>query len=275
MSAAADLSASVRFRAGIGGEPIVQETRASAAHAFQPSAWGAWVVGDAAHPVAGDHYGLSVNVGVGCCAAIKSHSPTVARPGARRSRWPDAVPGSSTSVSVTVGSDAMLTWRMEPGVATDGCEHLTDVSVSLAASARLLWRDEFLVDRRSDATPGTWTSRIRVTRDSWPVVCNELAVGPASPLWESPAVLEGARAVSIMVIVDPGAPADGWAGARATVASATGVALPLTGPGLRMMAWGDDLLDCRAAIEKMVPAAGLPEWAVSRWRNGRPLDVVG
>lgn len=272
-TAAATL-ASIRFRAGAGGEPLVADAHPSDAHDFQAASWGAWVVGSPAHPVAGDHHSIAVDVGVGCAVAVKSQSAAVARPGARRSRWPDAVPGSSTTVTANVGSDGLLAWRMEPGVATDGCEHRTDATVALTSSARLLWRDEFLVDRRSDATPGTWTSRLRVTRDGWPVVCSELAIGPVSPMWESPAVLEGARAVSLMVVVDPGAEPAQWASARSTVASATGISLPLTGPGIRMIAWGDDLLDCRAVLEKMVPRAGLPQWAVGRWRNGRPLDVV-
>jgi urease accessory protein len=266
--------ASVRFRAGIGGEPILQEMHASAAHAFQPGRSGATIVGAAAHPVAGDHLGLQVEVGVGCCAEIRSSGATVARRGSHQPAW-SGPSGSSLEVRANVASDAMLTWRPEAGVAADGCQHLVGAIVELAASARLLWRDEFLIERRDDAGPGTWSSRLRVVRDGWPVVCTELAVGPGSPLWESPAVLEGARAVSLMVVVDPEQTPQSWRSSRATDASATGVALPLAGPGVQIVAWGDELSDCRATIERMVGHCGAPEWAATRWLHGWALDVVG
>ena len=266
--------ASIRFRAGIGGEPILADVQASPAFSFQPGRWGATIEASNAHPVAGDHLALKVMVGVGCCAEVRSAGPTIARRGSRLPAWSGPA-GSTLDVTVGVASDGMLTWRPEPGVAADGCQHRADAKVELAASGRVLWRDEFLVDRRSDAASGTWSSRLRVVRDGWPVVCTELAVGPGSPLWESPAVLEGARAVSLMVVVDPEQSADVWSSSRATDASATGVALPLAGPGVQIVAWGDDLTDCRAAIERMVPNCGVPEWAASRWKQGRALDTVG
>lgn len=264
--------ASIRFRAGIGGEPVLQEMRPSGAHSFETARWGATIVGSPASPVAGDHFGMKVTIGVGCCAEMRSASATVARTGIRRTT---GTSGSSLHITSTVASDGMLTWRPEPGVATDGCHHRSEANVEMAGSARLLWRDEFLTERRNDSSPGTWSTRLRVVRDGWPVVCTDLAVGPGSPQWESPAVLEGARAVSLMVVVDPGHAPDGWITARTTGASATAVALPLAGPGMQIVAWGDDLFDCRAAIEQMVPSCGLPAWARERWRNGRALDAVG
>lgn len=266
-------AASIRFRAGIGGEPLLEEMRASAAHTFRPAKWGATIVGSAAHPVAGDHLGLKVNVGVGCCAELRSAAPAVARRGSRQPAWSE-ISNSTLNIAVSIASDAMLTWRPEPSVAADGGQHRCDVAVDLAASARLVWRDEFMLERRSQSRPGTWTSRLRVVRDGWPVICTELAVGPGSPLWESPAVLEGARAVSVMVVIDPGHVTGEWAPTRATEGSATGVALPLAGPGIQVVAWGDDLIDCRSAIERVLLTCGVPDWAAVRWRGGRPLDVV-
>lgn len=274
--------ASIRFRAGIGGEPVVQETRASAAYTFEPARWGATLVGSPSSPAGGDRLGLRVAVGVGCCAEIRSSAPAIARSGRSPEAGgsPDAgsspdAGGSSTTLTATVPSDAMLTWRPEPGVAADGCQHRFSAAVEMAGSARLLWRDEFVLGESDGSNPGTWSSRIRVVRDGWPVVCTELAVGPGSPLWESPAVLEGARAVSLMVVVDPEPESDVWVTSRANDASATGVALPLAGPGVQIVAWGDDLADCRAVMERMVARCGVPEWAASRWRYGRSLDVVG
>jgi urease accessory protein len=253
---------------------VLQEMQPSPAHTFETGRWGATIVGSSAHPVAGDHLGIKVGIGGGCCAEVRSSGATVARRGSSQAAW-SGPSGSSLETRVDVASDAMLAWRPEPGVAADGCQHRVGAVVELAASARLLWRDEFLVDRRTDAPPGTWSSRLRVVRDGWPVVCTELAVGPGSPLWESPAVLEGARAVSLMVVVDPEQSPQSWTSSRATDASATGVALPLAGPGVQIVAWGDELYDCQATIERMVASCGVPEWAAERWRHGRALDTVG
>lgn len=269
MTSSPSAVASIRFRAGIGGEPIVQEIRPSAAYTFEPARWGASIVASPSCPVDGDRLSLRVAVGVGCCAEIRSSAPTVARKGT-----PGAASGSSLHVTASVPSDSMLTWRPEPGVATDGCHHRSDASVEMAGSARLLWRDDFLTEDRTSAPTGTWSSRLRVVRDGWPVICTELAVGPGSPLWESQAVLEGARAVSLMVVVDPEPAADSWHTTRATDGSATGVALPLEGPGIQIVAWGDDLGECRSVMERLVGRCGVPEWAVGRWR-GHALDVVG
>jgi urease accessory protein len=261
----------VRFRAGIGGEPVVHDLVSSASYTFEAAPWGAWIIGSAAHPVVGDHLALKVSVGVGCCAELRSYAPTVARRGPLAAR-PGAPQHSSTAVSVTVSSDAMFTWRPEPSIAAKGCDHRNDASVQLASNARLLWRDEFILERRHDEAPGTWRSRLRISRDGWPVTCSEFAIGPASALWESPAVLEGARAVSVMVVVDPGRRPEAWAPARANRGSATGVALPLSTPGVQIVAWGDDLADCRSAIEAMLAKCGVPAWARARWQIGMEVE---
>lgn len=258
--------AHIRFRAGIGGEPVLEEMGASSALTFQPAPWGAWLAAPAGRPAPGDHHSLAVAVGVGCCAEIRSLTAALAaRPGLD---GPGAAAGSSLNVSATVASDAMLSWVPEPATATGGSDHRCEQVVQLASSARLLWRDEFRLETRPDGAAGTWRSRLRVTRDGWPVVSSELAIGPGSPLWDSPAVLGGARAVTSMVVVDPGQALEAWAAARSMTGSARGVALPLSAPGLQMIAWGDDLRDCRAAIDSMLAPAGVPPWAAGRW-NGR------
>ncbi len=275
--------ASIRFRAGIGGEPVLADMQASEAVSFQPSPWGAWIVTPATFPAPGDHYGLRVTTGVGCCAEIRSLGALVAGPATPPAGGPEAAgggrgagpAGSSLTVSATVASDAMFTWVPEPGLAAGGCDHRSDGVVQLASSARLLWLDEFMVEERDDGTAGTWRSRLRVTRDGWPVVSSELAVGPGWPLWDSPAVLHGARVVSFMVVVDPGQPLKGWSATRTRIGSATGVALPLNAPGLQVMAWGDDLRECRAAIDSMLGPGGVPAWALGRWNGRRPVDSGG
>ncbi|MDE3204008.1 MAG: urease accessory protein UreD [Acidobacteriota bacterium] len=265
--------ASISFRAGIGGEPIVTDVQPSAAHTFAPDRWGVTVVGSAAHPEGGDHLRLSVEVGVGCAAEVRSAAATLARVGSRRPHWAGPA-GSSMDVTATVASDALLTWRPEPGVATEGCSHQQNATIEMAGSARLVWRDEFLIDQRGVPRPGTWASRIRIDRGGWPTFCSELAVGPGSLLWESPAVLEGARVVSQIVIVDPHHER-GWKAARATEGSASGAALPLAGPGVHLLAWGDDLLECRATLRHLVNAGGVPSWAAERWHSSPVVRPPG
>ena len=224
--------------------------------------------------MAGDRLGVNIRVGVGCGAELRTAAPTVARTGSGRPVWADPAE-SLLEVAASVASDGMLTWRPDPGVATDRCSHRNSATIELAGSARLVWRDEFVLDHRRELlAPGTWTSRIRVVRDGWPILCSELAVGPGSAHWESPAVLEGAKAVSQAVIVDPGH-TEVWRAARSTHGPATGVALPLAGPAIHLVAWGDDLFDCRSTIERLLTDAGVPTWAAGRWLRSPKLGAAG
>jgi len=241
--------ATLHFRAGIGGEPIITSAQATDGYSFEPASWGARLSGPAVETPG--TRSISVDVGVGTCAEIRSSGVSQAAAGC-----------SSTSFSVVVESDAMLTWRLAPGVAAGGCDHLTDGTVQLAASARLLWVDEISFDPED---PGTLRSRLRVTRDGWPVACRELALGPGSPLWESPAVLSGAAALSVLTVVDPGRPMSRWRPQRAGVDGAAGVAMPLSVPGAQIVAWGQDLAACRGVVEDLF-VAGMPGWAEARWR---------
>lgn len=257
-------TAYLRVRAGISGEPIVHNDDASYANAFQPTPWGAWLVGEAAHRVGGDDLHVRYDVGVGCCALIRSTAPIVARHGT-----------SSCTTSVSVMRDAMLAWCPEPGVATADADHTNRAVVRLAANSRLLWMDEFELEHDEGRQPGTWRSQLRVTREGWPVVSSDLALGPGSQLWRSPAVLGGAEAMVSVVVIDPEHPQEDWVRDRATSADETvrGVALPLAGPGAHIMVWGPDLTECRALLAPMIEPIGLPGWAVQKLQPGIPLSV--
>jgi urease accessory protein len=261
----ASKTAYLRVRAGIGGEPIVQNMEASYASAFQPTPWGAWLTGVASQPVAGDDLHIRFDVGVGCCAEVRSMNPTVATassPGA------DILPSASTT-NVTVARDAMLAWCPEPGVARGQTDHSNHVTVKLGANSRLLWVDEFQVQPLTGQPVGTWGSRLRVAREGWPVVSYELGIGPRSPLWESQAILGGTRAVTSIVIVDPDHPRETWSYERAQSddAMVKGVCLPLSGPGAQFLVWGPELAECRAVLGQMLEPAGVPAWVVTRLRT--------
>lgn len=257
-------TAYLRVRAGVSGAPIVHNSEASYANAFQPTPWGAWLVGEAAHRVDGDNLHLRFDVGVGCCALIRSMAPAAARHGV-----------SSCATSVTVARDAMLAWCPEPGVATADADHTNQAVVRLAANSRLLWMDEFELEYQEGEPPGTWRSRLRVVREGWPAVSCDLSIGPGSQLWQSPAVLGGAEAVVSVVVVDPEHPQEDWVRDRATSAdgSVRGVALPLAGPGAHLIVWGPELHECRAVLARMLEPVGVPAWAVQRLLPGVPIPA--
>jgi hypothetical protein len=73
-------------------------------------------------------------------------------------------------------------------------------------------------------------------------------------------VLDGARAVATLTVVDAGGQLPG-ASEWARAAAASVVVLPLDSPGVQITAWGDHLRACRELVTKA--AAGLPsiEWA--------------
>jgi hypothetical protein len=84
----------------------------------------------------------------------------------------------------------------------------------------------------------------------------ELGLGPAAPMWHRPAVLDGARAVSTLVLVHPP-----WGNAPPSsqlesTEAGRGMLLPLEGPAVQMLAWGDDLRSCRALIGRLLARAG-------------------
>jgi urease accessory protein UreH len=257
-------AAYLRVRAGVAGEPIPYDSESSYANAFQPTPWGAWLIGEAAHRVGGDDLHARFDVGVGCCALIRSMDPLVARHGS-----------SSCTTTVSVGRDAMLAWCPEPSVATTDADHTNNVVVRLGANSRLLWTDEFELDYEEGQSPGTWRSRLRVAREGWPAVSCDVAIGPGSHLWRTPAVLGGAEAVVSVVVVDPEHPQEDWVRDRATSpdGSVRGVALPLAGPGAHLMAWGPELTECRAVLARMLEPVGVPAWAVQRLQPGMALPA--
>jgi hypothetical protein len=98
--------------------------------------------------------------------------------------------------------------------------------------------------------PRTWTSRIRITVAGTVVLASELAAGPAAGDWSSRAVLGGARAVSILVVLDPSATGRAAQTVPAKAAWADrGIALPLGGGGYQFTAWGAEIDECRTTLE--------------------------
>lgn len=224
--------------------------------AFRPTPWGAWLVGTAAHPVGGDQLTLDVRLGPDCELTVRSVSATLARRGPSTGQ-------SGSRLRAEVGDGGILCWKVEPGIAAAGSDHLAEADVHLTGRARLIWWDEFVLGRWGEP-PGTWRSRLRVSIGGVPIVASELAAGPSAPGWRSTAVLAGAPAYCSLTVIDPVAVNQTVPSHRLSGNAAIGLRSPLEGPGVHCTAWGDRLEACRAVVHQLLPAGTGWDWVAAR-----------
>jgi urease accessory protein len=235
----------VALEAGPGGVPRLARLRCSGALAARATPAGLYLLSTAAHPVGDDASRIDLTLGPDAAVAVRSTGATLAR------RGPTG--GTSTaSVRATVADGATLCWLVEPGIAAGGASHVATSSIRLAASSRLAWREEIVLGRHGDTRPGSWRSRLEIRRDAAPLLVTDLAVGPAAETWGSASVLGGARALASLVLVDPGLPEDDRPGLAVRVPGAQGAAFPLAGPGVELIAWGEELAACRAIVARLL-----------------------
>lgn len=178
------------------GAMCLEELRSSPPLALRWAGGAVWMVGTAGGPLAGDRLALHLQVGPGASLTMRSAAASVVLGGA----------GGATSlvtVHAEVGAGASLRWLPEPTVATAGCRHRGSASISLAAGASLVWRDELVLGRHGEA-PGHMSTRVSVDRQGVALVRHGLRVGPGAPGWDGPAVLGDARATGTVVVVRPG-----------------------------------------------------------------------
>jgi urease accessory protein len=233
--------------------PVLTHLESTGVLAGRAAADCVFLVSAGAHPIGGDVVVVDLDVGEGAKLVVRSVGATLARRGPR-----DA--GSSiTSHHAHVAAGSTLLWLVEPGVAAVGACHTSSVTVTLEPSARLLWREEIVLGRHAEVTPGSWCSRMDLRRGGRPLLLAELGLGPAFPSWSSPSVLAGARAVASNVIVDPDRPEESWQAATASRGEARGAVLPLAGPGVEIVAWGDSLRGCRSVMSALLAGVGV-DW---------------
>lgn len=171
--------------------------RSSPPITFRATADGLHLVGTAAGPVGGDDLRLEVTVASGASLTVRSVAAQLVLPG------PVPAP-STTDVNVTVGSRSRLTWLPEPTVLVRGADHRLTTTIALGPAGDLVWRDEVVLGRDGEAA-GSVLSRLRVERGGRPLLCTEVALGPAWPASGGPAGTDGARVASTTLLV--GAPA--------------------------------------------------------------------
>ncbi|WP_406221452.1 urease accessory protein UreD [Streptomyces canus] len=105
-------------------------------------------------------------------------------------------------VRLTVGEHASLRWLPQPLISAAGSNLHQRYTVELAATARLLLREEQLLGRAGEE-PGHLVTRILVHRAGCPLLDQHTAYGAPEPGWDGPAGLNGHRAVGQLLIVDP------------------------------------------------------------------------
>jgi urease accessory protein len=188
-----------------------------------------YLVGSSAGPLGGDDLTLDIDVGEGAALEIRSAAASIALPG------PEGRP-SRMLIRARVAHDATLRWHIEPSVAAAGCNHSVCVHLSLAASARVVWREVIQLGRHNEE-PGVYRSRLIVDLGGSPLLRHGLAIGDDG--FDGPAVLAGARAVGSTLIVGSEAPVFVDEGAAV---------LPLTNGGALITAIAEDAIELQRLL---------------------------
>lgn len=203
------------------------------------------VVGAMSAPLGGDRLRIEAEVGRRARLTVGSAAATLSLPGR------DAAP-AAYEVRLTVADEGTLHWLPEPLIAARGSDLRLTTRVELAATARLLLREEQILGRHGEQ-PGRLTSRLTVTREGTPLLDQELAFGPGVPGWDGPAVLAGYRAVGQLLLVDQDfATSPATPRVLASARDSTGgraALVPLAGPAVLVTAVAPDGLRLRRLLD--------------------------
>ncbi|WP_336621594.1 urease accessory protein UreD [Streptomyces sp. DH37] len=153
------------------------------------------VLGAMSAPLGGDRLALDITAGTRARLEVTSAAATIAL------RGPTTVP-ATYDVRVRVGDRATLHWLPEPLISTRGSTLHQTFTVDLAATSRLLMREEQLLGR-SGESPGHLTTRLGVRRGGRALLDQHTAYGDPAPAWDGPAVLGAHRATGQLLLVDP------------------------------------------------------------------------
>lgn len=153
------------------------------------------LVSGAAGPLGGDDFELNVCVGKGSTLLLNEISATLLLPGPRGGR-------SRMRVNINVEAGSSFVWMAEPVIAAHGCDHIHEINIDLAPSARMLMRDQLLLGRHNEP-PGNFIQSLRVRRGGQTLFCQQLNIGPAALGWRSPAVIGAHKCVGTVLVIDP------------------------------------------------------------------------
>ncbi|MFF3771219.1 urease accessory protein UreD [Streptomyces sp. NPDC002232] len=203
------------------------------------------VVGAMSAPLGGDRLAIETEVRDGARLQVDSAAATLALPG--RTTDPAAY-----DVRVRVGEGAVLRWLPEQLVSAAGSHLRMRTTVDLAATARLVLREELVLGRHGELS-GTLTSRLTVRRAGRPLLDQELAFGPGAPDgWDGGAVLGGHGATGQLLVVDP---AFTEKPVETRLYGENAVVAPLAGPAALVTAVAPDALALRRVLDEAL--AGL------------------
>ncbi|GGQ21401.1 urease accessory protein UreD [Streptomyces mutabilis] len=222
------------------GPLAVRRTRGSGSEAH------VMLVGAMSGPLGGDHFTVAAEAAEGARLRVGSAAATLALPGQDKA-------GARYDVRLTVGDDAELRWLPEQLISAYGSDLSVATRVDLAATGRLLLREEQVLGR-SGEPPGRLSSRLTVRVAGRCVLDQELACGSGAPGgWDGPAGLAGHRAVGQLVVVRPELAAEP---PRASAFAEGAAVLPLAGPAVLVTAVAPDGLRLRRLLEAGLATLG-------------------
>ena len=207
------------------------------------------LVAGTAGPLGGDDFELNVCVGAGSTLLLNEISATLLLPGARAGQ-------SRMCINVKVEADASLIWMAEPVIAAGGCDHLHEINIDLAPTARMLIRDELQFGRHKEL-PGNVHQDLRVKRNGQLLFCQQLRIGPAMPGWRSSAVTGRRKCVGNVLVVDPQ-----WENSTppTDLFAPDAIRMALEGPAVLISALAADTFTLRKRLEQGIQRLGDP-WA--------------
>ena len=235
-------SAAISAVAGAGGVTRIPVLASQVPLVLRRTADAVYLVGGAAGPIGGDELSLRIDVGPGAFLRLRTAAASIALPGL------DGLE-SVLRVSVSVEAGGRLEYLPEPVVVAAGARHATVVSVTLAAGASLMLRDELLLGRHGEAG-GAARSVLRADYAGRPLLRQSLSVSGTDPASLGPAVLSGHRGVGTLLVVNPGEEgAAGSAGVAGPADMDPEVAvMPLAGPGVLITALANDAVTLRRRL---------------------------
>jgi urease accessory protein len=198
------------------------------------------LVGAMSGPLGGDHFTVQARVEEGARLSVGSAAATIALPG-------QAKGDARYDVRIEVADQAELNWLPEQLISARGSDLYVGTRVELAATARLVLREEQVLGRAGEE-PGRLTSRLTVRVAGRTVLDQELACGPGAPGgWDGPAVLAGHRAVGQLVVVRPEFAAEP---VTARMLGEGASVVPLAGPAALVTAVAPDALRLRRLLDE-------------------------
>ncbi|WP_078916028.1 urease accessory protein UreD [Streptomyces viridochromogenes] len=153
------------------------------------------IIGAMSAPLGGDRLTLNITAEDRAELEVTTAAATLAL------RGPTTDP-ATYDVRLTAGEHAHLRWLPHPLISAAGSNLRQTYTVELAATSRLLLREEQLLGR-ADEEPGHLVSRILVHRAGRPLLDQHTAYGAPEPGWDGPAILNEHRATGQLLLVDP------------------------------------------------------------------------